>query len=149
MELSPDWVVGFVDGEGCFHISIIRHPSMKVGYQVLPEFVVVQHRRDVQVLYALKRFFRCGVVRPNHEDRYAYRVRRLECLERICEFFFQHPLKTRKNVEMRRFWKVLLLMREGRHRTREGLLEILEIAARMNSADRPALERIRQELLTG
>jgi hypothetical protein len=45
MELSPDWVVGFVDGEGCFHVSITRHPSMKIGYQVLPEFVVVQHRR--------------------------------------------------------------------------------------------------------
>ncbi len=149
MKLSPDWVVGFVDGEGCFHVSIQRHPSMAIGYQVLPEFVVVQHRRDIQVLYALKRFFRCGVVRPNHEDRYAYRVRRLECLERICDFFLQHPLKTRKNIEMRRFRKIVLLMKKGRHRTREGLLEIIEIAAQMNSANRPALEQIRQELLAG
>lgn len=149
MKLSPDWVVGFVDGEGCFHVSIQRHPSTATGYQVLPEFVVVQHRRDIQVLYALKRFFRCGVVRPNHEDRYAYRVRRLECLERICDFFLQHPLKTRKNVEMRRFRKIVLLRKEGRHQTREGLLEIIEIAAQMNSTNRPALEQIRQELLAG
>ncbi len=147
MKLSPDWVAGFADGEGCFHVSIQRHPSMAIGYQVLPEFVIVQHRRDIQVLYALKRFFGCGVVRPDDEDRYAYRVRRLECLERICDFFQQHPLKTRKNVEMRRFRKIVLLMKEGRHRTREGLLEIVEIAAQMNSANRPALKQIRQELL--
>ncbi|RLC54843.1 MAG: endonuclease, partial [Chloroflexota bacterium] len=22
MDLSPDWVVGFVDGEGCFYVGI-------------------------------------------------------------------------------------------------------------------------------
>ncbi len=149
MELSPDWVVGFVDGRGCFHISITRYPAATMGYRVLPEFVIVQHRRDIQVLYALKRFFRCGVVRPASEDRWAYRIQRLECLERLCEFFLQHPLKTHKNVEMRRFRQILLLMREGQHQTREGLLEIIRIASRMSSADRAALERIRQELLAG
>jgi hypothetical protein len=40
-------------------------------------------------------------------------------------------------------------MKKGHHQTREGLLEIIQIASRMNSADRPALERIRQELLAG
>ncbi|TLY19397.1 MAG: hypothetical protein E6K66_11010, partial [Nitrospirae bacterium] len=27
--LSADWVVGFVDGEGCFFVGINRQPSMK------------------------------------------------------------------------------------------------------------------------
>src|SRR5688500_12628905 len=66
MELSADWIVGFVDGEGCFHVSINRHREMTVGFQVLPEFVVVQHERDRQVLMAVKRFFGFGVVRSNH-----------------------------------------------------------------------------------
>ena len=57
MNLHPRWVVGFVDGEGCFHIGISKHTSMKDGVQVLPEFVVTQHKRDVQVLYGLKAFF--------------------------------------------------------------------------------------------
>ena len=47
---SPDWVVGFVDGEGCFFVGINRQPSMTVGWQVLPEFRVVQHERDVSIL---------------------------------------------------------------------------------------------------
>ena len=52
--LSPDWVVGFVDGEGCFFVGINRQPSMKIGWQVLPEFRVVQHetgRGDSSVGY--------------------------------------------------------------------------------------------------
>ncbi len=146
MELSADWVVGFTDGEGCFYVGIQRHPEMQTGYQVLPEFVVVQHERDRTVLYALKRFFGCGVVRRNHGDRYAYRVRKLECLERIVAFFERHPLKTQKQVDFLKFRRILLLMRQGRHLTREGLLEILRIARTMNTQNRPALERVWQDL---
>ncbi len=149
MKLSPEWVVGFVDGEGCFHVSVEPHPEMTAGYQVLPEFTVVQHERDIQVLYALKRFFRCGVVRRNHGDRFAYRVRKLECLERICEFFMEHPLKTKKNVDFRKFRRIILLMKEGKHLTREGLLEIIDIATGMNTGKRESLERIKRELLSG
>ncbi len=139
MELSPDWVVGFVDGEGCFHVSILRHPDMKLGYQVLPEFTVVQHERDLQILYALKRFFGCGVVRRNHGDRWAYRVRKLSCLERICDFFDRHPLKTKKRVDFIKFRRVVQFMKEGRHLTHEGLREIVEIARTMNTGNRNAL----------
>jgi LAGLIDADG endonuclease. len=57
MDLSPDWVVGFTDGEGCFFVGINPNPQTVTGYQVLPEFTIVQHKRDIQVLYALKRFF--------------------------------------------------------------------------------------------
>ena len=42
--LETEWVVGFVDGEGCFFVGINRHPEMTSGYQVLPEFTVVQHQ---------------------------------------------------------------------------------------------------------
>ena len=77
MMLSEDWVVGFVDGEGCFHVGINAHKEMSIGYQVLPEFTVVQHQRDVELLHALKNFFGCGVVRRNHGDRLSFRVRGL------------------------------------------------------------------------
>src|SRR6266849_4307180 len=62
MKLDEGWVTGFVDGEGCFFVGINPHPDMTTGFQVLPEFTVVQHERDVQPLHALKAFFGCGVV---------------------------------------------------------------------------------------
>ncbi len=149
MDLSPDWVVGFVDGEGCFHVSVQSHPEMTAGYQVLPEFVVVQHMRDIQILYALKKFFRGGVVRVNHADRYSYRIRKLEQLERICEFFMNHPLKTKKNVDFRKFRKIILMMKEKKHLSQEGLKEIIDLALQMNTTERPALENIKSALENG
>ena len=36
------WVVGFVDGEGCFSISVVRNPGCLLGWQVQHEFSVTQ-----------------------------------------------------------------------------------------------------------
>lgn len=134
MKLEAQWVVGFVDGEGCFCVGISPHPEMSTGYQVLPEFTVVQHERDVQILYALKQFFGCGVVRRNHGDRMAYRVRKIEHLrERIIPFFEKHPLKTKKHLDFLKFRRVLLLMERNEHLTAEGIEKIRAIAATMNT----------------
>ena len=149
MELTNDWIVGFVDGEGCFHVSLQSHPEMSSGYQVIPEFVVVQHKRDIQVLYALKKFYGFGVVRQNHGDRYAFRVRKLDGLKTISDFFMKHSLKTKKNVDFRKFRKILLLMEKKKHLTAEGLLEIIAIAKRMNSQKRKRLDEIKATLTVG
>ena len=133
MNLDAGWVTGFVDGEGCFHVGIARHPEMTVGFQVLPEFTVVQHERDVKALYALKAFFACGIVRSNHGDRMAYRVRKLEHLRQIIvPFFMEHPLKTGKRQDFIKFRRVLQMMEEGKHLTPQGVGEIRSIASQMN-----------------
>jgi len=133
MNLDPEWITGFVDGEGCFHVGINPHSDLKAGYQVLPEFTVVQHERDVQLLHALKASFGCGVVRINHGDRWAYRVRSKEHLLRhIIPFFVKHPLKSKKRVDFEKFRHVLLLMEADQHLTAEGVEEVRRIAAQMN-----------------
>ncbi len=142
MDLSPDWVVGFVDGEGCFYVGINPQPTMKLGYQVLPEFRVVQHERDIQVLYALKRFFRCGVVRRNHEDRYELRIRKFSCLQKVVAFFERHPLKTKKNVDFKKFAHIVRWMEEGQHLTLEGLIKIIKMSLSMNRGNKVKAQEI-------
>ena len=137
MKLEAQWIVGFVDGEGCFHISINKNDTMTTGYQVLPEFTVVQHERDVKVLHALKAYFKCGVVRVNRKDktsvRMAWRVRNVNhLLDIISPFFMQHQLKTQKNVEFRKFRKVLLMMQQKKHLTEQGLEAIRDIVKQMH-----------------
>ena len=149
MDLNPDWVVGFVDGEGCFHVSVNRHPEMSCGYQVLPEFVIVQHCSDRNLLFALKRFFRAGSVRSNHGDRDCLRIRKLDSLSEVCDFFMKHPLKSRKNVDFRKFRQIVLMMLEKKHLSVEGMIEIIDVALEMNSLDRPRLVEVRSALLKG
>ena len=53
------WVIGFVDGEGCFSIGFVRQwdtPTRKgyrTGYQVAHEFAVTQGAQSVQCLHDL------------------------------------------------------------------------------------------------
>ncbi|XQT34484.1 homing endonuclease, laglidadg/hnh [Thermotoga neapolitana DSM 4359] len=146
LDLKPDWVVGFVDGEGCFYVGVSRNRTMKTGYQVLPEFRIVQHKRDIQVLYALRKFFGCGVVRKNHDDRYELRIRKRSCLKKVVEFFEKHPLKTKKNVDFKKFRRILIMMERGEHLTKEGLIKILEIAMEMNTGNHERLKRTLEEI---
>ena len=136
MKLDAQWITGFVDGEGLFSVGIHPHSEMTAGFQVLPEFTVVQHERDVQILHAFKAHFGCGVVRKNHGDRMAYRVRsQKHLLEHIIPFFVEHPLKSKKRVDFMKFRRVLLKMEAGEHLKPEGVEEIRRIAGQMNRGD--------------
>jgi hypothetical protein len=133
MKLDAEWITGFVDGEGCFHVGINKQPVMSSGFQVLPEFTVVQHERDVQILHALKGYFGCGVIRRNHGDRMAYRVRSVDHLrQHIVPHFIKHPLKTKKRQDFIKFRRILRKMKAGDHLTAEGIEEIRSIATQMN-----------------
>ncbi len=133
MNLQTQWIVGFVDGEGCFHIGINKNTTMKSGFQVLPEFTVTQHEKDIKVLYALKSFFGCGVVRVNHGDRYCYRVRGFDHLKNIIiPFFEKHKLLTAKRIDFEKFRDVVLMIEKKHHLTPEGLEKICEIQQSMN-----------------
>jgi hypothetical protein len=133
MKLDAEWVTGFVDGEGCFYVGVNKHADMTAKFQVLPEFTVVQHKRDVTLLYALKEFFRCGVVRSNHGDRMAYRVRGIKHLsEIIIPFFMRYPLKSKKKMDFEKFSKILIIIQKGDHLKADGISRICEIANQMN-----------------
>ena len=130
---NPYWIVGFVDGEGCFHIGINKHPEVKFGYQVLPELTVVQHERDIALLHKIRTYMKCGVVRRNHGDRYCWRVRKLENLtEIILPFFEKYKLNSQKRIEFDKFGQVVRLMQKAEHLNLEGFNKIMKIASRMN-----------------
>ena len=44
------WIVGFVDGEGCFSVSVFKNKTTKNGWQIFPEFVVTQGEKSISTL---------------------------------------------------------------------------------------------------
>ena len=150
MNLNPHWIAGFVDGEGTFYVGINKHPEMTTGYQVMPEFRVVQHKRDIQLLHALKKYFKGGVVRVNHDDRYEFRVRNLQVLhDIIVPFFEKYDLCTKKKLDFIKFRKIIRYMNQKKHLTREGIIDIIRIAKQMNRGYKPIAEKIEEELSNG
>jgi hypothetical protein len=133
------WLVGFVDGEGCFSCPIYRQRSMRLGWQVQPQFAVVQSESSRGVLDAMVDFFGCGNVyrnrrHDNHrEDLYRYEVFRFKDLrDVIVPFFMENPLRTAKRDNFAKFARIVELMDLRRHLTVPGLIEIAEIAQTMN-----------------
>jgi hypothetical protein len=147
--LDPQWVAGFVDGEGCFHVSINRHAKMTIGWQVLPEFRIVQHSRDVAVLNRLQEFFGAGKVVVNHDTRKELRIRRLDELNEVVLFFNRYQLRTKKHRDCELFAEILSLMEKGEHLTQEGLVKIAKLCWAMNRKVKPryleSSETIRQK----
>jgi LAGLIDADG endonuclease len=137
--LAAGWVVGFVDGEGCFSVPIFRQRSCRLGWQVQPEFAVAQSGRSAGVLHHMQQFFGCGSVtlnrrRDNHRaDMWRFGVRRLDDLShRIVPFFEAHPLRTAKASDFAGFASVIRMMEEGHHLDEEGLRQIAAVVQTMN-----------------
>lgn len=137
--ISPGWVVGFVDGEGCFSCPIYRCDKMTIGWQVRPEFAVAQGASSRDVLEGLVGFFGCGNVYRNsrfdnhREDMYRYCVQRIgELRSAIVPFFQAHPLLTSKRDNFDKFTTIVQMMEDRRHLTIDGLIQIATIAETMN-----------------
>ena len=90
-------------------------------------------------LHELAEFFGVGGVsinrrHDNHkEDLYRYQVNgRRELLEVIVPFFGAHPLRTAKAVDFELFAQCLEICRSASISREQGLIEIAEVAERMN-----------------
>lgn len=110
--LDPWWIVGFVDGEGCFSVSTFKNSTCKSGYQTLYEFVVTQGEKSRSALEAIKEYFGCGGIYINRRyDNHKYNllrycVRRQSDLEdKIIPFFNKYHLQTMKREQFEEFCK--------------------------------------------
>ncbi len=133
------WISGFVDGEGCFTISIINNPTTRFGKQIFPEFVITQGAKSLKTLEDIKKFFGCGSIILNkrydnhNENLYRYCVRSIKDLQNnIIPFFEKFKLKTLKFKDFLIFKKVVMMMYRKQHLTEKGRGKILKLASKMN-----------------
>ena len=154
------WIVGFVDGEGCFSINLVKQSNRKekdrvrkgykTGYQVMHEFAVTQGVSSLNCLQTIKEFFGVGALYinkryDNHkENLYRYCVRRREDLiDVVIPFFERYELQTSKNENFKMFAKTVREVIDGKHLTKGGIIKIAERTQLMNhKKDRSELIRI-------
>ena len=135
--LDPRWIAGFVDGEGCFHVSINQHPRMPVKWQVLPEFRIVQLRRDGALLRRIQRFFQAWKVVVNRGDRKELRIRKLNELRQVVQTLNQYQLMSKKRKDFELFSKIIDRMKRRERLTSEGLTKIANLSWQMNRKVKP------------
>ncbi len=141
--LTPEYVVGLVDGEGSFTIYVRNPDAEKTAVRrvvVEPKFYIKLIERDKEILDTLQDFFGCGSVyfqkdtRPNHQHCYRYEVFRWEELQTIIiPFFKKHELRfVSKRNDFEIFCSMMELLEKGAHRTEKGLRELFNLKQRMH-----------------
>ena len=150
LELDPRWVTGFVDGEGCFSVSIHRNLNARStgGWQLHPVFRVYQHTRHRAVLEALIPMFGCGRLRPKgpNSSVVTFAVDSLRDLDsHVLPFFERHPLVV-KAEDFSLFAVIVRSMRRKEHLGSEGFERLVRLAFAMNAEGKQRSRTIDQIL---
>lgn len=127
------YISGYVDGEGCFSISISRRPKLLVGWEVRPSFSVGQKRGRTQVLEMMLQYFHCGTIRysaPDDMDHYETRSIH-DIWAHIIPHFEKYPLLSSKQKDFELFRSVCQIVRAGKHLRVQGLHKTLLLVMSM------------------
>ena len=137
--LDPLWVVGFVDSEGCFSVSIhheLARPT--VGWHIQPTFQVSQHQDHRDILENLAHFFGCGTVRSkgtgSSVDVYVVHSS-VQLCERIIPFFEAHEPRVKRD-DFEPFAFITRAVRTRSHHRPDVFTEVVQCAYSMNARGR-------------
>ena len=148
--LDPNWIAGFVDGEGCFSVSVHRSSMMHRhgGWQLLPVFHIYQHQDHRDILEAMVPIFGCGRVRSKGPSSsvLTFAVDGLRNLEAaVLPFFERYPLFV-KDRDFQAFAAIVRSMRKKEHLTRAGFERLVRLAYGMNANGKQRSRSIEQVL---
>lgn len=130
--LDPNWVTGFIDGEGSFIIAILPSTG-KNKKKVSLRLSVTQKSHSVGVLYEMQKFFGCGLVIKSSKDCMRFVVQKKEdILNKIIPHFINYPLLTSKGLNFNTFKEAAEIVARGEHLNLNGLNKIIELKGLMN-----------------
>lgn len=132
-KLNPNWVTGFIDGEGCFTLSITENVKCKTGWAVQACFNIVLHSRDEYLLLQIKSFFENTGKIWLKNDFVIYQVRSInDILKVIIPHFDKYPCITQKQSDFFIWKKIIELMNKGEHLNKDSLINIISLKASLN-----------------
>lgn len=101
-DLSPYYIAGFVDGEGCFGLQFrkdIRHErrNSPTYYSWKAQFMITARKDEQDLFKKIKDFFGCGNIYKALDREIHYCVSNTDDLKNIvCPFFEKYQLQGKK-----------------------------------------------------
>ena len=133
LSIHPWALTGFIDGEGSFIISISKHNSNKVGWQVKLEFWLSLHKGDLAILESIQCFLGVGNI-FNHPTKKIihYRITAIKDLAILLTHLDKYPLMTQKRADYELFKSGYNLVLNKQHLIIDGLVKIVALKASIN-----------------
>lgn len=147
MKLEPWYVTGLCEGEASFSVSFNWRQKLNVGIETRPSFSVTLNARDLELIRALRNYFRCGAIRFSRFDNtYKFEVRSIADLnQKIIPHFRKYPLSGSKARDFQAFARICEMVKANLHLNKKHLREIIELAYQMNPSGKRRLAK--EELL--
>ena len=130
---SPQWLAGFVSGEGCV---MVRMRNSKTNSRAIIELVfqINQHIRDSQLITCIAKYLNCGKIYKHSKNAVVFRVSKLSDInENIITFFSKNHILGEKAKDFKDFCFVAEIMNKKGHLTKDGLDLISQTKAKMNT----------------
>ena len=144
-KLNPNYVAGFIDGEGSFSVSIGRHKTLKRGLEVRPEFEIEVRADDREILERILITIGCGRIYDLSYERYGwyphvkYKITsNKDLVEFLFPFLDKHPLQAKKAEIYKRFKTIVLKVKQKKHLTDEGFKKIIKIREEIRARGKKA-----------
>jgi hypothetical protein len=112
--IDPDWLAGFIDGEGCFNVHITNSTTHKTGTQVKLRFILTQHTRDLDLMQKLVQVLECGILtKYGRKPAVDLTVMKFGDINtKIIPFLNKYPLQSSKRHEFADFGKIAEYMKD-------------------------------------
>jgi hypothetical protein len=139
IELSPDFVNGLVEAQGCFNVKIkaISKKNNITEIEIVPSFFILQGNIARKLILALPGFFNQEINRVRKESKantlLRYETKNVDdLLTNICPHFDKFPLLSEKSQDYCLFKEVLEILQKERKLSKESLLLIINNVYKMN-----------------
>jgi len=138
--IHPEWLVGFVDGEGSFNVITVEKMSnaastLSISYKVWLHFQITQHSRDTLLMERIVTYLGCGSVKKRNNDAVDFKLNKFELLNNIIiPFFLKNPLQSAKILDFQSFIEAARIIesKPSRQWTTEQFNKIKNIQSIMN-----------------
>nr|ATI20443.1 GIY-YIG endonuclease [Juglanconis juglandina] len=155
-EISPEWLVGFIDGEGSFNIitedKITSSSTTPVTRKVWLYFQITQHERDILLLERIVTYLGCGMVKKRNTLTFNtcdYKLSNFHMIDsKIIPFFKKYFLQSAKNYDFKCFMEGADIIRskQGRQWIPEQFDKIKNIQSNMNKYTKENLVENRRKI---
>lgn len=127
------FIKGFVDGEGCFSIVMVKDKSYKLGWQVKPKFSIGLHKKDKDLLEFIKDYLGIGGISSQGINGVQFYINSIKDHKILIEFFNKNTLYSKKNIDFYIYKLIIELIIRKEHLTQEGLQKIVALKSILNT----------------
>ncbi|WP_448380698.1 LAGLIDADG family homing endonuclease [Gloeomargarita sp.] len=128
--MSPEvlsYIAGFLDGDGCINVQLVRRKDYRLGYQIRPSITFFQKRKHRAFLEWLQSVFQVGSIRERKDGMSEYSVVDVKAVEQVLSQLRPYIRLKQKQCDL-----VLEIVAELKHSARLSPQDFLALARKVD-----------------